>query len=130
MGGYATSEFSHRAKRKLKTEGDESRVFVHCSICSLIHWRSAFAHSPIRTFAHFHRPSPSRCRESLRRRLDLPHHAQDVAAANLLDVVVGIAAADQFGDQIWIRGDVFEPADDARDAVEVAAEADVVDSGD
>jgi hypothetical protein len=56
-------------------------------------------------------------------------HAKDVPPRDLLDVVVRITPAEQLRHQIWIRRHVFEADDDAGDAVEVAAEPDVIDAG-
>src|SRR6187401_2461265 len=61
--------------------------------------------------------------------LGAPKHAKDVPPRGLLDLVVGITPAEQLRYQIWIRRHVFEADDDAGDAVEVAAEPDVIDAG-
>src|SRR5262245_18184630 len=61
--------------------------------------------------------------------LDLLHHAQDVAAENLLDVGVRVALLDQrIGDLRQLRG-VFQ-SEGHRRAVEVLPQADVIGTGD
>ena len=55
---------------------------------------------------------------------------QDVAAEDLVDVRLGVAAAEQFLRQPGVARDVFEADRDAGDAVEVGADAGVVDAGD
>src|SRR5690606_34983087 len=56
--------------------------------------------------------------------------AQEVLAGELFELVVGPAAADELGEEVWIARDVLEADRDGGHAVEVAAEADVVDAGD
>ena len=62
-------------------------------------------------------------------RLDLAHHAQDVAAGEPREVVLRPAALGQRGEQRGVGRDVLEPVGQHLDAVVVAAEPDVVDPG-
>src|SRR6476660_7768032 len=60
----------------------------------------------------------------------LPHRAQDVEAEDFLQVVLFVSPAKQFSGQHGIRRDVLHALHDRRNPVEVAAETDVIDSGD
>jgi hypothetical protein len=68
--------------------------------------------------------------QPLRDLLGLAHHAQDVEAENLLDIALRVAALEQFRGQQRILRHVIELLHDLRDAVEVAADADVIDARD
>ncbi len=69
---------------------------------------------------------PQLCRDPFRGL----HHPQDVQPEDLLDLVVRVAAAQQFRGQRRILRDVLHALRHAGDAVEVAAEPDVVDARD
>ena len=56
--------------------------------------------------------------------------SEDIQASHFLDVVFGVAAAHQFGQQGWIAGDIVQALYTAVKAFEIRAEADVIDAGD
>ena len=60
----------------------------------------------------------------------LLHHAQHVQAGKLFQFVVRVSAADQLFEELRIVGDAFESGRRRGDAVEVAADADVIGAGD
>ena len=68
--------------------------------------------------------------QALRDLLGLCEDAQHVAARELLEVGVAPAAPRQLGEECRILRDVLEPDDGLGDAVEVAADADVIDARD
>ena len=60
--------------------------------------------------------------------LHLPHDAQDIAAQDLLQIFLAIAATGEFADQVGNLGNVFHAARRGVNAVEVGAQADVIDA--
>ena len=78
------------------------------------------------------RSSPPTARgrlEASRCGLGAAHDPQDVAAGDRPDVVVRVAAPEQLGDEVREPRYVLEPVGQQFAAVEVAADADVVDAG-
>ena len=69
-------------------------------------------------------------RGALRDLAGLTEGAEDVPAEDLVDVGLGVAAAEQFVGQPGEVGDVFQADRPSIDAVEVRADADVVDPRD
>src|SRR5579864_1885974 len=59
--------------------------------------------------------------------LDLVHHAQQVSAPELCDLLLGISAADELQRHVERLARVA-PADDAAAAIEIRRDADVVDA--
>src|SRR3954471_3548702 len=64
--------------------------------------------------------------QALRHALRLREHTQHVAAGELREVRVAPAAARQLSDDRWILRHVLEASDRLLDAIEVAADADVI----
>src|SRR5262245_3690802 len=61
--------------------------------------------------------------------LRLAQHAEEVAAEDLHQLLLPVAAVEQRLRQVRIAADILQLARSAVDAVEVAADADVVDAG-
>ena len=53
------------------------------------------------------------------------HHAQHVVSGDAFQLLVGVAAANQFGEQQRIRGDAVQPLGRRRDAIEIGADSDM-----
>src|SRR5258708_22217164 len=60
---------------------------------------------------------------------DFPHHAQEVAAHDLLDILLAIAAFQQTRRDGRHLRHVFEPDRHSVDAIPIAPDADVIDAG-
>ena len=62
--------------------------------------------------------------------LRVAQHAQDIQSSHLFHVCLSPTASQQFRDQIRKFRDVFQTIGHFRDAVEIGADADVIDTGD
>jgi hypothetical protein len=58
--------------------------------------------------------------------LDVLPHSQNVATHDLRGILVGHAPSKELCDQVWVLGHIIQPLGRRRDAVEVAAQTDVV----